>query len=116
MTLMKMTEMIRKTMTMTYKNHIIESDVETYFRKEVKKLGGLCYKFTSPQNSGVPDRIVIYNGLVVFVELKKPGEKPRKLQQVEAKKMRAHGAMVFVVDSHKAVDMFITELSEATNE
>ncbi len=102
--------------TMTYKNHIIESNVEDYFRKEVTKIGGLCYKFKSPQNSGVPDRIVIYNGLVVFVELKKPGEKPRKLQQSIAKEMRAHGALVFTVDSHKAVNKFIADLSEATNE
>ena len=37
----------------------------------VKKSGGLCLKFVSPGNAGVPDRIILLPGGVVrFVELK----------------------------------------------
>ena len=37
----------------------------------VKKVGGLCLKFISPGNAGVPDRIILLPGGVVrFVELK----------------------------------------------
>ena len=35
---------------------------------------------------------------MAFVELKAPGEKPRKLQQVRIKQLRKMGFMCFVVD------------------
>ena len=36
--------------------------------------GGKAYKFVSPGNPGVPDRICVFpGGAVVFVELKRPG-------------------------------------------
>ena len=37
----------------------LERDAERLLRDEVKKLGGKSYKFVSPGNSGVPDRIVL---------------------------------------------------------
>ena len=48
-----------------------ESSVEARFVKAVRERGGLCLKFVSPGNPGVPDRIVITPaGSVFFVELK----------------------------------------------
>ena len=37
-----------------------EKDIERILVTEVKKLGGRAYKWTSPGNDGVPDRIVIF--------------------------------------------------------
>ena len=37
-----------------------EKDIEKVLVAEVKKLGGRAYKWTSPGNDGVPDRIVIF--------------------------------------------------------
>lgn len=57
---------------------MLESKIEAYLRQRVKDLGGIAYKFTSPGNSGVPDRLVLLPGnRTVFVELKAPGKKPR---------------------------------------
>ncbi len=51
--------------------HMKESTIEARLVREVKKRGGLCYKFVSPDNAGVPDRIVITpEGRTIFVELK----------------------------------------------
>ena len=36
-----------------------ESQIESYMVRKVKEHGGLCFKFVSPGNPGVPDRIVI---------------------------------------------------------
>ena len=36
-----------------------ESEIERRLVQQVRKHGGLCYKFTSPGNPGVPDRIII---------------------------------------------------------
>ena len=76
-----------------------ESYVERKLTTEAKKRGGLAVKFVSPGFDGVPDRLVLFpGGKVAFVELKAPGEKPRKLQQVRIKQLRKMGFMCFVVD------------------
>jgi hypothetical protein len=49
-----------------------ESEVEQELKKLVKEHGGECYKWVSPGQRGVPDRIVIFPGFVSFVELKRP--------------------------------------------
>lgn len=55
-----------------------EEVIERHLVNEVKKAGGIAYKFTSPGRRGVPDRIVLLpNGKIIFVECKAPGEKPR---------------------------------------
>ncbi|MBO5435365.1 VRR-NUC domain-containing protein [bacterium] len=80
-----------------------ENVVETYLLKQSKLRDYLCYKFISPSNNGVPDRILIGHGLVVFVETKRPKGVPRKLQEKIIEKMRQHGASVFVIDDKEGV-------------
>ena len=87
-----------------------EGRVETHLVSQCKKRGILYYKFTAPANSGVPDRIVIGNGKVIFIELKAPGEKPRKLQRYVIAKMRKAGADVRVADSNELVDAILSEV------
>ena len=50
---------------------MLEKEIEKRLCDGVKKLGGYAYKFTSPGNDGVPDRMVIMpGGDITFVELK----------------------------------------------
>ena len=50
---------------------MLERELEKIFVAEMKKLGGYAYKFVSPGNDGVPDRIAIFpDGRLVFAELK----------------------------------------------
>lgn len=50
-----------------------EDVIERHLVNEVKKAGGIAYKFTSPGRRGVPDRIVLLpNGKIIFVECKAP--------------------------------------------
>ncbi len=42
----------------------IENDIEKYLVRQIKRIGALCYKFTSPGTRGVPDRIILYQGNV----------------------------------------------------
>ncbi|KLU15367.1 MULTISPECIES: VRR-NUC domain-containing protein [Xenorhabdus] len=79
---------------------IREDVIERYLVIEVKKAGGIAYKFVSPGRRGVPDRIVVLpNGRVIFVECKAPGEKPRPDQLREHERLRALGQTVVVLDS-----------------
>lgn len=86
-----------------------EGVIEDYLAEQCKKHDCLCYKFTSPSRSGVPDRIVIGHAQTVFVELKAPGEKPRKLQKAVIHDMRIHGAIVYVIDTKAGVDELMDE-------
>lgn len=87
-----------------------ESRIESYFRDQVKALGGRAYKFVSPGNDGVPDRLVcLPGGHVIFAELKAPGKKPTKLQERQMEWLSAMGCKVKVVDSMAAAQWAIQE-------
>ena len=87
-----------------------EKYIEKHLRNEVEKLGGKAFKFSSPGNNGVPDRIVLYQGRCFFVELKKPGEDLRPLQKVMVKLFKKLGFKVYVIDSIEKVRVFIDEI------
>ena len=76
-----------------------EKAIEQKLVLAVRRSGGIAPKFVSPGYDGMPDRIVLMpGGQICFVEVKAPGEKPRKLQQVRIKQLRKMGFMCFVVD------------------
>ena len=84
-----------------------ESKIEGYLRTEIKKLGGVALKFTSPGRRGVPDRIVIMpGGRVYFVELKAPKGKLRPAQQRAQGMLREYGCCVWTLYQIIHVDMF----------
>lgn len=77
---------------------MLEKDIEKILVREIKTAGGLAYKFISPGNDGVPDRIVILpDGRVAFVELKTDHGKLTALQQMQIDRIRARGAYACVV-------------------
>jgi len=87
-----------------------ERDIEKYLREQVRAAGGRAYKFVSPGNAGVPDRLVLFpGGKAAFAELKAPGKKPTALQQAQAEKIRALGFQVAVIDSKQGVDEFVRQ-------
>lgn len=68
-----------------------ESALERKVVAHCKAVGVLCYKFSSPARRGVPDRLLLYRGRVMFLELKAEGKKPTKLQERELSVLRAAG-------------------------
>lgn len=85
--------------------------VEDYLKEKVEQLGGKCYKFVSPGYDGMPDRLVLYRGAVVFIECKKHGKKPRKLQEVRLREIMDQRVPAYVIDSKEQVDNLIARLS-----
>lgn len=90
---------------------VLEKEIEQYLTKKVKAIGGLCMKWVSPGNRGVPDRIVMFQGGVWFVEMKRTGEQARALQEVMHEKLKGVGMRVFVIDSKDGVDEFINMIN-----
>ncbi len=90
----------------------MEKDIEKHLRDKVKRLGGIAYKFVSPGNAGVPDRLVLMpGGRIVFVELKAPGKKSTPLQRLQQKRIDNLGFNVLVLDDKAKVDAFIKGLT-----
>ncbi len=92
-------------------SHPLEKDVEKALVREVRKMGGEAYKWTSPGNDGVPDRIVVLpGGIVVFVELKADGGQLRPVQRVQIEKLRRLGQRVEIVRGMKGLKEFLGEI------
>ena len=88
-----------------------ESTIETRLVREVRKLGGLCYKFVSPGSPGVPDRIIILPvGHVVFVELKTEIGRLANIQKWQIEELRKRGADVRVLKGMDQVLAFLEEV------
>ena len=82
-----------------------EKEIEAYFVKRVKALGGYSYKFRSVTQRGVADRIACMpNGQTWFVEMKKPGGRLSPLQEVFAEQMETARQHYAVLWSKEGVD------------
>lgn len=93
---------------------IRERDIENYLVRQIDKIGGKAYKFSSPGNKAVPDRICILPfGKTIFVECKAPGKVPTPLQHKIHKYMRELGHTVLVIDSKELVSLFIESIKAA---
>lgn len=87
-----------------------ESVIEAKLVRLVKDRGGLCYKFVSPGNTGVPDRIVITpGGRVIFVELKTEEGRLSAVQKLQLAELKKRGADVRVLYGLDQVKEFVRE-------
>ena len=85
-----------------------ELKIEKELCKFVKENLGLPLKFISPGYNGVPDRLCLFpipkkhinivNKYIKFVEVKKPGEKPKSHQLRCHKELNGLGYRVYVID------------------
>lgn len=90
---------------------MLEKEIEKILSTEVKKLGGRAYKWVSPGNDGVPDRIVILpNRQPIFVELKTETGKLSALQSVQIKRLQELGQEVIVLKGVKGLVSFFEDL------
>ena len=88
---------------------MLEKEVEAYLVKRVKDMGGIAYKFTSPQRRSVPDRIVVLKDKhIFFVELKSTVGKVTEGQEREINKLCDLGQKVFVCNSKDQVDQVLS--------
>ena len=72
-----------------------ESTIEKALVAHCKARGLLTYKFSSPAHRGVPDRVIMGGGKLMFIELKRPGKEPTPLQQRELQRIREAGVHAY---------------------
>ena len=88
-----------------------ESSIEAKLVRMVRAKGGLCYKFVSPGNPGVPDRIVITPaGRTIYVELKTEVGRLAAVQKWQQEEMRKRGAEVRTLKGLDQVRAFVEEV------
>ena len=87
---------------------ILEKDIEKYLIKRIKQLSGLCYKWQSTV-TGVPDRIVILNQKILFVELKTETGKLSPRQIFVFDELGEAGFPVHILRSYDDVEDLIRE-------
>lgn len=90
-----------------------EKKTEIYLTERTCALGGQSYKWSSPNNKGVPDRICIFPGeIALFVEVKSEGETLSKLQQLVHKRLLRLTRHVYTVDTKVEVDNLLYVLQK----
>lgn len=78
---------------------MLEKDIERKLIRYVKSKGGLCIKLNSSSMVGLPDRLVILKNKIIFVELKAPGKKPRKMQLAVMELLKNLDCDVRIIDN-----------------
>lgn len=90
---------------------MLERDLEAKVIRYAKSRGCLIYKFSSPSHRGVADRIVIApQGVVGFLELKRPGETPTALQMKFINDVKRQNGIADWADSERSAQDFINAL------
>lgn len=90
---------------------MLEKQIERKLCDEIKSKNGMCLKQTGL--AGIPDRLVLMpNGKCAFVELKAPGEKPRKLQQIRMKQLKKLGFKCYVIDGAEQIKPMLEVIAD----
>lgn len=87
-----------------------ERDVERYLVRRTKDAGGIIRKVRWVGRRGAPDRLVLLPGVMVWVELKRPGGVTQPHQVREHDKLKQMGQRVEVIDSRFAIDTLFKEI------
>ena len=90
---------------------MLEKEIERKLVRTVQMMGGKAVKIACPGYDGMPDRMVLLKGgRMGFVEVKRPSEKPRPLQESRHRMLRELGFKVYVLDSMEKIGGIIDEI------
>jgi len=89
----------------------LEKHLEAKLGQYARARGCLWLKFKSPARPSVPDRILIGpKGKIMFIELKRGGEKPTPPQLKEQMTLLDHGADARWTDNYQEGKAWIDEI------
>ena len=87
-----------------------EETLERRLTELVRELKGRTIKLPAIWYEGIPDRLVLLPPRrTIFLELKKEGEKPTKIQVYWQNWLRLRGFEAYVLDSYPAVEALLRD-------
>ena len=90
-----------------------EGKIADYLVRRCKDYGFQQRKLSYEGRRGAPDRMIIADCVIAFVELKAPGQKPRVEQRRELAVLEQAGQLVFICDSTASVDEMLEKVWSA---
>lgn len=82
---------MRSTMVAIPRRNALESEIQRKIIKRYEAHGFIVVKIGLCSRNGFPDLMALKNGKAVFIEVKRPGERPRPLQEYRLKELRDAG-------------------------
>lgn len=88
-----------------------ESEIEAHLVWHIERLGGRAYKFKSPSQRGVADRVIcLPDGATWFVEVKAPSGRLSALQKLYAQEMARLHQRYACLWSKEMIDQWVKNL------
>ena len=82
----------------------LESAIQTKIKNELEKKGYLVIKLIQTTLNGIPDLMALRSGTTVFIEVKRPGNKPTPLQSYRHTQLIKQGFIVLTASSLKDIE------------
>lgn len=91
-----------------------ERDIEQELCRQIRAMGGKCPKWTSPGETGVPDRICLLpHGVIAFVETKRPKDgRLAPKQRYWRRVLRALGFSATVISTPEELEELVRCLKD----
>lgn len=90
---------------------VSEKSIERYLCDLVKKLDGVCLKYSNPNMVGYPDRVAVMPaGKCLWFELKSKGKKVSKVQAIRIAQLEEIGHAVYVCDGKEIINSVFRSL------
>ena len=83
-----------------------EQQIQSKLIKQLESDGYYVIKLSVTNKTGIPDLLAIQKGSNVhFIEVKRPGQKPRPLQVYRIKELKKHDIKATIYDGTKYYDV-----------
>lgn len=89
-----------------------EGKIAAHLVRRCRELALEQRKLSYEGRRGAPDRMVWGRGRLAFIELKAPGEKPRRQQEHELRRLSTSGAVVGIASTTEEVDRLLKTFGE----
>lgn len=77
---------------------MLERDIQRKLIIKAEKEGWYVVKIIQCNRPGFPDLMLLRDGKIIFIEVKRPGAKPRPLQLYRHNELSEKGMIVYVID------------------
>jgi len=87
-------------------SQISEAALQKSLIRELERRGWYVVKLIQTNRNGIPDLLIHRDGVTRYIEVKRPGEKPRPLQEFRHREIREAGIDIDVITDISQLSTF----------